>query len=99
MTVLKYGVILVLKKTKKVFFFLPAPNGLNHFGGLNSHVWQVLKSAAGYYIGCLTQANWANKDEEPNYQWEPNMRDSDCYWSTREEAENALITHNYPVKF
>ena len=72
---------------------------LNHFFGLNSSCWQVLKSAAGFYIGCLTCSNYAKDGEEPNYQWEPNMRDSDCYWSTREEAENALINRNYPIKF
>lgn len=80
-------------------FLIPFENEPNQFGGLNTTNWQVLKSAAGYYIGCLTCSNYANQGEEPNYQWEPNMRDSDCYWSTREEAEKALIEHNYPIKF
>ena len=81
---------------KGVFFLT---GDLNHFSGLNSHVWQVLRSAAGYYIGCLTCSNYAKEGEEPNWQYEPKMRDSDCYWKTREEAEEAIITRNYPVKF
>ena len=80
--------------------FIKLPKGgYNRFYGINASFWQVLRSAAGFYIGCLTKSNWANNDEEPNYQFEPNMRDSDCYWATREEAEDALIKHNYPIKF
>jgi hypothetical protein len=72
---------------------------LNQFQGLNTFAWQVLKSAAGYYVGCLTSSNYAKDGEDPNWQWEPNMRDSDCYWPTRQEAEDALISRNYPIKF
>jgi hypothetical protein len=66
---------------------------LNDFNGANIHHLQVLKSAAGYYIGCLCEADWM-----PGF-WEPSLRDSACYWATRKEAEQALINHNYPVKF
>lgn len=66
---------------------------LNEFHGANIYHVQVLKSAAGYYIGELCKANW-----HPTF-WEPNMRDSACYWKTREEAESALQSGDYPVKF
>ncbi len=68
---------------------------LNWAEGVNIYNMQVLKSAAGYYIGMLSKADWS-KDEE---FWEPFLRDSECYYGTREEAENALRTGNYPVKF
>lgn len=71
---------------------------LNGFFGLDiSHI-QVLKSAAGFYIGALCKDNYGT-EEEPNYQWAPNFRDSQYYWATREEAETALIIGNYEVKF
>ncbi len=66
---------------------------LNEFEGANINYLQVLKSAAGYYIGELCKADW-----HPTF-WEPYMRDSQCYWTTREEAELALTTGRYPVKF
>lgn len=66
---------------------------LNSFEGADIYHLQVLKSAAGYYIGELCKADW-----HPTF-WEPNMRDSACYWETREQAEDALRSGNYPVKF
>lgn len=66
---------------------------LNELEGADIHHLQVLKSAAGYYIGALCKADW-----HPTF-WEPNFRDSDCYWATREEAEVALRCGSYPVKF
>lgn len=45
--------------------------------------FQVLKSAAGYYIGTLYSGNVLN---------EPYSRESEGYWATREEAQNALDT-------
>lgn len=66
---------------------------LNEFEGADIHDLQVLKSAAGYYIGALSKADW-----HPTF-WEPNLRDSACYWPTRAEAETALRSGNYPVKF
>lgn len=71
---------------------------LNHLGGLNTTDIQVLKSAAGFYIGWLEQDNWGTA-EEPNIQWSPAARDSQQYWPTREDAEVALMTGNYQVKF
>jgi len=64
---------------------------LNEFGGADINAIQVLKSAAGFYIGSLYK--------ESDQMFYPFMRDSDCYWNTREEAEDALRTGNYPVKF
>ena len=61
------------------------------FGGIATEKLQVLRSAAGYYIGTL------EKDRDGN--WYPFMRDSECYWATREEAERALSVGDYPVKF
>lgn len=69
-------------------------NKLNNFEGANIPHIQVLKSAAGYYIGALCRADWSQEEF-----WEPDFRDSDCYWSKRIEAETALRTHKYPVKF
>lgn len=66
---------------------------LNELEGADIPNLQVLKSAAGYYIGTLCKADW-----HPTF-WEPYMRDSDCYWVKREEAEDALRIGNYPVKF
>ena len=66
---------------------------LNEFHGANIGHLQVLKSAAGYYIGKLCNADW-----HPTF-WEPYFRDSDCYWATREEAENAMRNNKYPIKF
>lgn len=61
------------------------------FGGIATEKLQVLKSAAGYYIGTLEKGRDGN--------WYPFMRDSECYWSTRGEAERALSTGDYPIKF
>lgn len=63
-----------------------------NFGGVPTNELQVLRSAAGYYIGTL---QYDGEDR----QWYPFMRDSECYWNTREEAEEALSTGKYPVKF
>lgn len=62
------------------------------FGGIATNKLQVLQSAAGYYIGTLEY-------DKEDQQWYPYMRDSECYWNTREEAEEALNTGKYPVKF
>lgn len=67
---------------------------LNEFQGANIHNTQVLKSAAGYYIGSLCKADWCEEEF-----WEPYSRDSNCYWGKRKDAEEALINNNYPVKF
>ncbi len=67
---------------------------LNEFHGANIHNTQVLKSAAGYYIGNLCKADWCEEEF-----WEPYSRDSACYWEHRKEAEDALKNNNYPVKF
>lgn len=69
---------------------------LNQFEGADICHLQVLKSAAGYYIGCLSKADWT-KDDEIFY--EPNFRDSKYYFEFRVQAENALRFMNYPVKF
>lgn len=66
---------------------------LNSFGGLDHEFLQVLKSAAGFYIGDL------KKDPEMNNVLMPWSRDSQYYWETREEAEKALIAYDYPRKF
>jgi hypothetical protein len=43
----------------------------------------VCKSAAGYYIGTLTEEGW------------PNSRESVEYYHTREEAQKALDEESY----
>lgn len=75
------------------------PGSLNGFYGLNHYCIQVLKSAAGFYIGTLTKSNYAEKNEWPEYHWEPNSRDSQEYFSKREDAELALINQTYTIKF
>jgi hypothetical protein len=47
---------------------------------------QVLRSAAGYYLGTFSE------DEGPV------SRESDCYWDTQEEAEAALESGVWPQK-
>jgi len=69
-------------------------DSLNGFCGANIPYMQVLKSAAGYYIGQLCEADWS-----PESFWEPYLRDSACYWEKRKDAEQALKTRNYPVSF
>lgn len=64
----------------------------NGFGGVDSPHQQVLKSAAGYYIGMLYH------DEEMG-GWFPWCRDSANYWKTREEAEEVLLSQNFMPKF
>ena len=59
----------------------------NAFGGMDTEDVQVLKSAAGYYIGTLY--------EEMNIGYLPNERLSEEYWSTREEAEEKLRERTY----
>ena len=63
----------------------------NGFGGIDTPDMQVLKSAAGYYIGCLCQ--------ESDGQYYPNFRDSECFYQTRDIANKAFLTGNYPIKF
>lgn len=77
---------------------------LNCFEGANISGLQILKSAAGYYIGALCKADWYEKKESkdkdaPEEFWEPNYRDSQYYWRTREEAEIAFLSGKYEVKF
>lgn len=64
---------------------------LNSFEGADTCYLQVLKSAAGYYIGTL-------EEDSPGF-WTPHSRDSQYYWSKRKDAEDALRTGDYPVKF
>ncbi len=45
---------------------------------------EVLVSAAGYYLGTFDNG--------------PCSRESDCYWRTREEAEAALESGDWPQK-
>lgn len=59
----------------------------NAFGGADIPDAQVLKSAAGFYIGTLY--------EEDAIGWLPYERLSDVYWDTREEAEDALRERDY----
>jgi len=67
---------------------------LNEFEGANfSHI-QVLKSAAGYYIGALCKTKIKKKD-----YWSPHFRDSENYWEKREDAEQALRSGEYDRKF
>jgi len=66
---------------------------LNELYGVDNYHLQVLKSAAGYYIGTLCKADW-----HPDF-WEPYMRDSEIYWPIREQAEEALLSYDYPIKF
>lgn len=47
---------------------------------------EVLVSAAGYYLGTFDAENG------------PCSRESDRYWGTREEAEAALQSGNWPQK-
>lgn len=61
------------------------------FGGVATHHLQVLKSAAGYYIGTLY-------NDEDGY-WYPYSRDSENYYDNREIAEKALINNDYIIKF
>ena len=67
-------------------------DNFNELHGADIPHLQVLKSAAGYYIGNLCKADW-----HPTF-WEPYSRDSLQYWKTREEAEYAL-NFGYELKF
>lgn len=60
------------------------------FGGTQTHSLQVLQSNAGFYIGTLSL------DEDIG--WTPESRDSEEYYDTREQAENALINRTYTVR-
>ncbi len=60
------------------------------FDGIATTDPQVLKSAAGYYIGELYQ------DEQG--MWAPYSRNSQWYWSNRDQATLALIDRNYEPK-
>jgi len=66
---------------------------LNELHGADIQHLQVLKSAAGYFIGNLCKADW-----HPNF-WEPLSRDSKYYWKTREDAECALVLGDYEVNY
>lgn len=61
---------------------------LNAFHGANIEHDQVLKSAAGYYIGSLYY------DEEMG-GWFPEDRISMYYYGTREEAEQHLVNNTF----
>lgn len=69
---------------------------LNQFHGLDVRGLQVLKSAAGYYIGSLCTEKIEGVEGD---LWLPNSRDSQRYWATRDEAEEALLKNNYEVKY
>jgi hypothetical protein len=56
--------------------------------GLAIPYQQVLKSAAGYYIGTV-------KYDEEIAMWMPNSRDSIRYYDTISEAIEALEKHQY----
>lgn len=56
---------------------------------------QVMKSAAGYYIGYSCKENWAEPGEEPQIFEVPYSRESG-YFATREEAEAVLPTFVEP---
>lgn len=62
------------------------------FGGVPTTDTQVLKSAAGYYIGSL-----CFEADEPTF-WEPYHRDSEQYWPTRNAAEDAMLSGKYSNK-
>ena len=47
---------------------------------------QVLKSAAGFYLGTLSPEGF------------PNSRDSVEYWKTEKEADKALSTDSWTVR-
>lgn len=75
---------------------------LNQFGGVDTNGIQVLKSAAGYYIGSLFEEGDTSQEPEEgrrDYYYSPYMRDSQEYWATREEAEQHLIKRDYQIKF
>lgn len=77
---------------------------LNSFGGANIEHRQILKSAAGYYIGTLSKEKFGldNNNTGNNNQmmdlWTPDSRDSQDYWDLREDAEQALIKNDYRPK-
>lgn len=81
----------VICKNEDIGIVTITVDSLNQFGGADIDDLQVLKSAAGYYIGSLY------KEDDGVYY--PFMRDSECYWPTRAMAEGALITGDYRVKF
>ena len=60
--------------------------------GLATEGLQVLKSAAGYYIGTLQE------DAEDGI-WYPYTRQSQDYWATYEQAAECLRTGKYTPKF
>ena len=73
---------------------------LNQFGGVDTNGIQVLKSAAGYYIGSLFEEGDTSQEPEEgrrDYYYSPYM-DSQEYWATREEAEQHLIKRDYQIK-
>lgn len=53
---------------------------------------QVLKSAAGFYIGTFSD------EDGPDGPLGPMTRESDRYWPTREAAQEALDTGDWPQK-
>lgn len=68
---------------------------LNDYQGADIDDLQVLKSAAGFYIGGLYKHMPLNEDSKV---WLPSFRDSEKYFKTREEAEEALISGHYLIK-
>lgn len=71
--------------------------------GLATTELQVLKSAAGYYIGTLGKEfaideSLEIEEEDKKFMWGPFTRDSEEYWEVKEEAELALLNNNYKVK-
>ena len=56
----------------------------------------VCKSAAGYYLGCVATEELCEKyPEKLEFPGEPLSRDSQEYWSTEQEAIDALASGNW----
>lgn len=60
--------------------------------GLATNDLQVLRSAAGYYIGTLSEEDFNGP------VWTPKSGQSETYYQTYEVAAEALRTSSYPVK-
>jgi hypothetical protein len=84
--------MLVIYREEGVLKEMEVP-AVNTFHGANIRHQQVLKSAAGFYVGSLIRADWHEQEF-----WEPYDRDSGIYWDTRKEAEDALTKGVYPVR-
>jgi hypothetical protein len=79
--------MLVLLLTEEYGIITKEVSHLNQFDGTDTHAIQVLKSAAGYYIGILykdTQLNGYYPDDRYSH-----------YYNTRDEAEIAIKDGSY----